>query len=173
LKTKKKPCPLDLEFKGKGNQYDDLIAGWVAYWNDIFPSKTPLDPNLVKALISTESGFNPNVLANKKNQNSARGLMQLTNDTRKILGDEKEELKEHFVSVTRKELNDPSINICAGVRWLHHKRKLLPSKLKREATWEETINAYKGGSTVTPERAKELLGRVYENLEVLKKCEKK
>jgi hypothetical protein len=172
LKTKEKPGSSDLDFKGKGNQYDDLIAGWIAYWNDLFPSKTPLDPDLVKALISTESGFNPKALANKKNQNSARGLMQLTNATRKILGNEKGELKEHFVSVTRKELDDPSINICAGVRWLHHKRKLLSSKLKREATWEETINAYKGGNTVSAERAKELLDKVYKNLEVLKKCEK-
>lgn len=134
LKTKEKPCSLDLGFKGKGNQYDALIAGWVAYWNAIFQSESPLDPNLVKVLISTESGFNPKALANKKNQNSARGLMQLTNATRKILGDEKGELKEHFVNVTRKDLDDPNTNICAGVRWLHHKKKLLSSRLKREAT---------------------------------------
>jgi len=46
----------------------------------------PLDPNLVKALIASESGFEPTQLANKKNSNSARGLMQVTNDSRKLLG---------------------------------------------------------------------------------------
>ena len=40
------------------NKYDVLIRGWVRYWNEIFQPKNPLDPNLVKALMATESSFN-------------------------------------------------------------------------------------------------------------------
>ena len=143
------------------------------YWNDIFKSKNPLDPNLVKALIATESSFRKDLLANKKNQNSARGLMQVTNGSRKILGDEKGELKEHFLTVTRAELNDPNINICAGVRWLFHKRKLVSSRLNREATWEEVIYSYKGCSTVEPSRAKDLIDEFSKKLQELQKCGRK
>ena len=172
-KVKNKPCSIDLGFKGKGDKYDELIAGWVQYWNDIFKSKNPLDPNLVKALIATESSFRKDLLANKKNQNSARGLMQVTNGSRKILGDEKGELKEHFLTVTRAELNDPNINICAGVRWLFHKRKLVSSRLNREATWEEVIYSYKGCSTVEPSRAKDLIDEFSKKLQELQKCGRK
>ncbi len=80
-KVKEKPCSIDLGFKSKGDQYDDFIAGWTKYWNDVFKTKTPLNPNVVKALIASESGFNPKMLANKKNSNSARGLMQILNST--------------------------------------------------------------------------------------------
>lgn len=46
-KVKEKPCPIDLKFfgKNKGTQYDDLIAGWTKYWNDVLKPETPLDPN--------------------------------------------------------------------------------------------------------------------------------
>jgi hypothetical protein len=37
----------------------------------------------------------------------------------------------------------PNINICAGTRWLFHKKKLASVKLKREATWIETAAEYK------------------------------
>lgn len=29
----------------KGNDYDDLIAGWTQFWNEIFKPKVPLDPD--------------------------------------------------------------------------------------------------------------------------------
>ena len=47
-------------------------------------------------------------MLNKKNLNSARGLMQITNKTRKILGNENGELKDYFLTLTREDLNDPS-----------------------------------------------------------------
>ena len=115
--VKTKPCALLPEFGARGQKYDDLIAGWTQYWNDIFRPPDLLDPNLVKALIATESGFDPGQLAKKSDQNSARGLMQITNTTRKILDDHKGEIKDHYVTVTREELNDPNANICAGIRW--------------------------------------------------------
>ena len=122
-KLKNKPCPLSLRFRN-GAKYDDFIAGWVHYWNDVIGDKNPLGPNMVKALIASESGFRPRLLADKKNANSARGLTQILNETRMILGDELGELKDHYVSVKREELNDPNVNICAGVRWLFQKRIL-------------------------------------------------
>lgn len=142
--VKERPCPIDLGFKNKGDQYDNFIAGWTKYWNDVFKPKTPLDPNVVKALIASESGFNPKMLADKKNSNSARGLMQILNSTRKNLGDEKGELRDHFLTVTKDELNDPNVNICAGVRWLFQKQVLASSFLGRNASWEEAVMNYKG-----------------------------
>jgi predicted nucleotidyltransferase len=171
-KVKERPCPNDLGFHGRGNKYDSLIAGWVKYWNDILSPKELLNPNLVKALLASESDFFAVKLAIKKNQNSGRGLMQILNVTRKILGDEKGELKQHFINVTRENLNDPSINICAGIRWLFHKRRLASSKLGREATWEEAIYEFKGGDTVPKKRSKVLMDRLFEKLEVLQKCGK-
>ena len=67
---KNKPCDLNLGFKKNGNSYDDLIAGWTQYWNEVLQPITPLDPNTVKALIASESSFDPKALANKKNKNS-------------------------------------------------------------------------------------------------------
>lgn len=65
-KVKIRPCPMGLKFEEKGNQYDDQIAGWTKYWNDVLSPDQPLDPNVVKALIATESGFNAKALADKK-----------------------------------------------------------------------------------------------------------
>lgn len=169
---KDKPCPLTLDFSN-GSKYDDLIAGWTQYWNDVLNPTEPLDPNFVKALIATESGFAPNALANMKNKNSARGLMQITNDTRKILGNDGGEIKDHYITAKRADLNDPNVNICAGVRWLFQKRDLLSRKLKHQVSWVETISKYKGTSKVAEKREKELLDRFNKKYEDLKKCGKK
>ena len=141
--SKTKPCPLSLGFPN-GSKYDDLVAGWVQYWNEVLKPDQPLDPNLVKALIASESGFKPTGLSDKRNSKSARGLMQITNDTRKILSDETGELKDHFVTATKNDLNDAGVNICAGVRWLFRKRDLASGRLKREASWIEAVEEYKG-----------------------------
>lgn len=142
--VKEKPCSLNLGFKKNGAAFDDFIAGWTQYWNDVLQPKVPLDPNTVKALIASESGFNPKILANKKNQNSARGLMQITNEALKTLGNEKGEIKDHYITLTREDLNTPHLNICAGIRWLFQKQKLASNYLGRDATWEETIENFKG-----------------------------
>ncbi len=171
-KIKEKPCSIGLEFKEKGNQYDNLIAGWTKYWNDVLKPDIPLDPNLVKALIATESGFNPKILANKKDKNSARGLMQVTNESRKILGNEKGELKNHFLTLTREDLNDPCNNICAGIRWLFRKREIASSLLKKTASWEEAIYEFKGGRTVSKAESKKLMDEFNKVFEELSKCGK-
>lgn len=172
-KVKKKPCSSDLGFKNRGNQYDNFISGWTKYWNDIFKPKIPLNPNVVKALIASESGFRPEMLADKENSNSARGLMQLLNSTRKNLGDEKGELQDHFLTITKNELNDPNINICAGIRWLFQKQILASSYLGREASWEEAIMNYKGklkSKPGDPETLKQK--KIFQKyLDRLEKCE--
>ena len=168
--VKEKPCPLGLEFKEKGNHYDDLIAGWTKYWNDVLKPDIPLEPNVVKALIATESGFDAKILANKKDKNSARGLMQMTNESRKILGNEKGELKNHYLTLTREDLNDPSNNICAGIRWLFRKREIASSLLKKTASWDEAIYEFKGGRTTSKKRAQELMNKFNKKLEELTKC---
>ena len=38
---------------------------------------------------------------------------------------------------------DPSTNICMGVRWLFRKKEIVSSRLGREATWLEAVEAYK------------------------------
>ncbi len=126
-----------------GNKFDLLIAGWTQYWNEVFQPATPLPPNLVKALISTESDFKvtAKVLASEKNW--ARGLMQVTDQTLSILKDEKGELKDYLVNVDQGDIHDPNLNIAAGIRWLFHKKFLLEKRKKREVTWEEAVMEYK------------------------------
>ena len=169
---KNKPCSLNLGFKKNGDIFDSLIAGWTQYWNELLEPKIPLDPNAIKALIASESGFNPENLANKKNQNSARGLMQINNEARKTLGNEKGEMKDHYVTVTREELNDPNLNICAGIRWLFQKQKLASGYLGHEATWDETIQDFKGlkgKSSQVKEKNMKPFNKYQKELELCKK----
>lgn len=98
--------------------------------------------------------------------------MQITNKTRKILGNEKGELKDHFLTLTREDLKDPSNNICAGIRWLFRKKAIASDLLKRNATWEEAIAEFKGTRTVSKKRAAELINEFNNRYEVLKKCGK-
>ncbi len=137
---------MNLGFKKNGAAFDDFIAGWTQYWNEVLQPKVPLDPNTVKALIASESGFNPKILAEKKNQNSARGLMQITNEARKTLGNERGSIKDHYVTATREDSNTPNLNICAGIRWLFQKQKLASSYLGRDSTWGETTTNFQRSS---------------------------
>jgi len=125
--------------------FDGLIAGWCRYWNDVLKPDIPIDPNFVKALIESESTFNP--LATAKNKPSiglARGLVQITEQTYRILKDRKGEIKDHYIDIKKEELFEPSVNICAAVRWLFRKREILAKRLARSPSWLETIVEYKG-----------------------------
>lgn len=139
--VKERPCSLNLGFKN-GTKYDGLISGWTKYWNEVLRPDVLLDPNLVKALIASESRFEPAILANKKNPKSARGLMQVTEFSRVIMADLNGELKDHFVDLSREDLDDPNLNLCAGIRWLIHKFKKLPKR--KAGSWEEAVWEYKG-----------------------------
>lgn len=141
----------------QGNKFDELVRGWCKYWNEIFLPKIPLDPNLVKALIATESGFRATVkIKDGKGQGYATGLMQVTTKTLRILADEGGELKDHYIHLEQKELTNPNFNIAAGIRWLFRKKEIVSSRLQREGTWEETILFYKGYKNLNHPQMKKL-----------------
>ena len=133
-----------LEEYEDSDAYDHLIGGWTRFWNEILRPDIPLDPNLVKALIATESRFKPKAeIRAGKRAGMARGLMQVTDWSAKILQDEKGELLDHLVNVSQKELYVPNLNIAAGIRWLFRKRETASAKLGRKADWVETVADYK------------------------------
>lgn len=125
------------------DKYDHIIKGWTRYWNEIFESADPLDPNFVKALIASESGFREKIITKNGPRSSARGLAQLIDQTIKVLGDEKGELKDHYITITHEQALNPSLNICAAVRWLFRKKETASARLKRPATWDEAMMEYK------------------------------
>jgi len=139
------PSILSADFS-KADNYDSLTRGWVGYWNGVFKPKDSLDPNLVKALMATESSFNEKAInkRDKLRKKHAHGLLQVTGETAEILKDRKGELNNHLVDINVNDLYDPSTNICCGVRWLFRKKEIESAKLGREAAWEETIIGYKG-----------------------------
>lgn len=59
------------------------------------------------------------------------------------LGSKKGELKDHYIIANKDRILDPTVNICAGIRWLFHKRTLLAKKLSKSPSWEEAIAEYK------------------------------
>ncbi|MBU6153396.1 MAG: DUF86 domain-containing protein [Bdellovibrionales bacterium] len=144
------------QFPGS-NAYDQQILFWTKYWNEVLAGASEnLDPNLIKALMGSESDFNPRVKPVRIGKgNFARGLMQITDQTRKILANEKGELKDHFLTLSAKDLNSSSHSICASIRWLFHKKQMASRKLGRPASWIEAIGAYKSylGKKAWPNQA--------------------
>ena len=126
-----------------GNKYDGLIHGWTKYWNEVLSPKEPLDPDLVKALIASEPGFDSEAKPPKRGPNSARGLMQITNDTRKFLAEDKGEIKDFLVKIDKQDMIDPNLNIAAGVRWLFRKKEIADSKARKQTTWRQAVVEYK------------------------------
>lgn len=119
------------KFGNASNAFDHFIVGWTQYWNDVLKPEDPLDPDLVKALIASESSFNPNAWNHKKGPGRARGLMQVTDQSLRYLTDEYDELKDHYLNLSEDDALDPNMDICAGVRWLFRKKELMENK-KRE-----------------------------------------
>ncbi len=144
--SKNLPLPYSGKIKvNNAENYDILIAGWCRYWNDIFKPEVLIDANFVKALMESESTFDPNAVAqNKKPIGPARGLIQITESTWRILKDRKGEIKDHYIDIKKEELLNPTVNICAGIRWLFRKREILQKRLGRPPTWPEVIVEYKG-----------------------------
>ena len=152
----------DLQYK-RGNEFDIFIRGWTKYWNDVLEASTPLDANLIKALIATESSFKPAlVIKDGKGQGKARGLMQVTDTTLRILQNQKGELKDHLVILSKKDMLTPNLNICAGIRWLFRKGEISESRRGSSSDWVKTIALYKG----YPEKHSQIekLKKLYERL---------
>ena len=151
------PAANDLKYPN-GNKFDSLIRGWTKYWNEILNPKEPLDPDLVKALIATESGFDPDPKKPKKDILKARGLMQVTNQSRKLLAGAGSDLKDHFVHVDLDDMTDPNLNIACGIRWLFRKKEIVDSRNKT-ATWIDGVMAYKSYSSLNEPQMKVFLDR--------------
>lgn len=123
------------------DKYDDVITVWTDYFNKKFNAEPPLDPDVVKALIASESGFRIDPRENKK----AFGITQITPSTLKIVQNSKGEAKDFiFNKIRQKDLKDPNIAIPMGVRWLFRKRATAMNQLKRAPDHEELILEYKG-----------------------------
>lgn len=163
----KNPMSLVVDRK-KYDDYDDIISGWVTYWNDVFKPEIPLSVEMVKILILTESTFRSNITTPNKSKKigPARGIIQITEQTWRILKDPNGELKNHLVEIKKEELLDPNKNISAGVRWLFRKRETLKKRIKREPTWEEILLEYKGFYT----RQSKLREKLENDIEYYKGC---
>jgi hypothetical protein len=159
------PAKNDLKFP-RGNEFDLVIAGWCQYWNETLKPEILIHPNIVKALIATESGFEPNPKVSK--DHTAIGIMQLMPETLKYLSPVGKELKNHFVLVDLEEAQDPSTNISSGVRWLFRKYELTKHKLKRTPTWEEVLLDYKGVLTDKSPKATRIRNDIENYLRALK-----
>lgn len=100
------------------HELDSIIQFWLEYWGNKFKKFPKVDPLLIKALIAKESSFNPKADP-KVSHSSAYGLMQVVDTTRKALtGKIKSSVTRNFITVSRKNLENPVINIAVGVRWL-------------------------------------------------------
>jgi hypothetical protein len=147
VKVSSKHLQISLISLEKQNQYDELISGWTAYWNDVFKLTNPLHPNHVKALLATESKFIKTAIGHNKNPKigPARGLMQITEKTSRGMQNTKEkDYRDHFIELEYEVLWNPNRNICAGIRQIFRKRETAKSTLKRDPTWFEVMMDYKG-----------------------------
>lgn len=151
--------------------FDTLIAGWTKYWNEIIQPVDPLEPNFVKALITSESGFRTTAWNGKKGLKRARGLMQVTDETVKLLSYRGKELKDHFVNLKEDDMLDPNLTICAGIRWLFRKREIAESRTK-DVTWAKVVMLYKNYSSLRDEQMRKFLD-IYEALESADKAKLK
>jgi hypothetical protein len=137
-------------------EFDSVIAGWTKYWNEVLTPTEPLDQNLVKALIATESGFDPKAWNKIRGTGRARGLMQVKDESVKLLSYRGKELKDHFLNLKDDDMLDPNLAVCAGVRWLFRKREILNSKGK-ESTWIETVMLYKNYRSLEDKQMQKLI----------------
>ena len=159
---KDRPLGTLADFKEKGDQYDHLIQGWVTYWNDILKPSDPLDPHVVKALIASESSFNSKAWNKRKGLERADGLMQITHRTLQYLKDNFKELRDHYINLNPKDMLDPNLSICAGVRWLFRKKEIADSKTIGGASWIDAVGKYKRYEMDSP-RMKEFID-IYKEL---------
>lgn len=148
--------------RSNGNKFDALIRGWTKYWNEVLTPSEPLDPNLVKALIASESDFNIDPPHPKRDLLKARGLMQVTNESRKMLSNEIHDMADHFVHVDLEDMTDPNLNIAAGTRWLFRKKQIADAE-GNENGWLGAVMKYKNYPSLDEPQMKKFLG-FYEKL---------
>ena len=164
LKNIPQPSTADLD-SPYDNTYNDLIAIWTDYFNNLFKIKPKLDPDMIKALIGSESDFK----TDPKNP-LAIGIAQITKETLKIIQDPKGEVKDFiFNKISQKDLKNPDLAIPIAVRWLAYKKARAESKLEHPPTHEEIILEYKGLLKSKSDYKKKALERYKELYAKLKK----
>ena len=123
------------------DKYDEIIAVWCDYFNKKFDTNPPLEPNVIKALIASESDFKVDPPGNLK----ATGIAQITPETLKALQDPTGEVKDFiFKNIRKKDLKNPDVAIPMAIRWLSRKKRLAEGRLSRAVSAEEIILEYKG-----------------------------
>jgi len=144
------------------DKFDVEIRGWTRYWNDIFSFSDPLSADLVKAVIVSESSFDPDTdIPSGQGEGRALGLMQITDATMHILGDHHGELSNYLICFDHSKLFDPSANICAGIRWLFRTMIIAKSRLGEEATWIDAVAVYKGELGKNPSKKMQIFQHHY------------
>ncbi len=139
LKKIKYPSKNKLKYENE-YAYDQLIAIWADYFTKLFNLDRIIDLNMIKALIASESSFEPSA-----DNGIAYGLAQITKQTLKIIQDPNGEVKDFiFTDIRQKDLKNPDIAIPMAVRWLAHKQRMAERRLKQKVTSEEIILEYKG-----------------------------
>lgn len=144
------------------HELDAIIQFWLDYWKENgvrFP--TGLTPLHIKALIAVESSFCPKA---RPRTSSAVGLMQLLKGARSALRGTKNtrnnEVRNNYISVTEKQLEDPIVNIAVGVRWFAHKYYLMRNH--KDKSLRTVIRNYHSKDKAGDEYAKKVLN-LYKN----------
>ncbi len=140
------PKKYDFGVKNRGgNEYDILIAGWVAFWTELLNIESAITPDFVKVLIMSESSFRTEVKAKTHdNPGHAIGLMQITTNTLKLMHEGGKELRDTAFAIKTEHLQNPTVNICLGIRWLFRKREIAKAYYKAEPTHLQLAEEYKG-----------------------------
>ena len=139
----------------ENSELDSAIQFWLEYWKEQgIELPSDLDPLLIKTLIAIESGFDPKAKSKVKGS-SATGLMQLTDQTRRILSGRPNkggyrEIKSEYLEIKKEEATDPLASITAGTRWFAYKYSKIPKAAKQNLhntiknyhSWDEEGEAY-------------------------------
>ncbi len=129
----------------ENSELDAVIQFWLGYWKEQglkFPAG--LEPLLIKTMIAIESSFDPSAKTKVKGS-SATGLMQVTDETRRILSGRLNnkgyrELKSNYLEISKSDIQDPIVAVAAGTRWLAHKYSMIPKRAKKNL--HNTIKNY-------------------------------
>ena len=140
------------------HELDPIIQFWLDYWKQQgleFPS---IDPLLIKTIIAIESTFNP-AAEPKSKDSSALGLMQITDQTRRLLAgipnkNDYREVLSNYLRLSRKDIFDPVVNIAAGTRWLIYKYKIIPKRAPK--TIYNAVKYYYSWNTAGEKYAKKV-----------------
>ncbi len=122
---------------GDPNRFDDLIVYWTNHFNEIFQPldshghPNPLNPDLVKAMIYSESRFNPAAGFSVTPQSVYLGLMQVGSNERLSAGD----VPAGITGITQANFADASVQIATGIR-------ILFEKYRRVRDWELAVERY-------------------------------